>query len=1197
MNMKKLTALFSAFTVALSAVATGAAAVSAEGDTAESTAKTVQFSQAETLFDCDYSDGVLDNNDRKAFTNYYCETWPAVESEGNTAMYFCKSWTGETFLYLGADYKLKDKNQIKAQSISVKEGETYTIKFKYKIVIDNQNDCQGGFNFGVCTTMPNDHVGMAADHSNVSEYNYIYDNKNAILSGKQTAGTDGWVEKTVTYTVGEIKSLSDGTLCDKLVIYWCTGNGMTGWVDDVTVTKNAVYSGVQVANNDYQDVALATTSWNHWYTAYNNEVRPDVDPDDSGNMLMRCYRLNAYYSYLYLGAGYRKPDSRNTVASETISVEEGETYAIRFKYKLSNMDSTKSNSFEVGICTTVPATSSFYSDSSKNPDDLTYEDPWANNKYQNGKKAILTSSAEATDGWVEYSSVYTVGAIENTPANAKVPNIPINQLAVYINYCDSRAVYIDDVTVIKITSETAVSASDAVISETDFSNTTAKSDFWTAKMGDSCGDCYPVTDPKNENGIAVYYDGGTSNTGIIFAGAPMTNNNANKAAALTAKAGAAYRVTFSYYATEKAPDNAPFEIGVRVRNATKCNCYNTGEEDESGNKIWDGETCNRYSYQKTLVSYPAETKFDMTGYETVTATFVIPADTDFSTYGDKLGLYLKGNNGPKAYINYLKFEELAPSTVMFETGNGFESAVFYTGDTAAYSAAEGKTMLWYSDKDKTKSVRLADLEVGGKIKTETVYGTAVENGAPIIIGDTDMDGEFSAEDIAQMRKILIDETEMKSEYRTDVNTDGAVDIRDLVRIKKISASGAKKLSEFKLVNETGEYASIKANYEKLEALVTGGETATKTVTVKFDDKLGENEYLVRPDNSGNIVVAGGSETAVNAAILSLIGHINTGREITNDYFICAEISGGATPAAVSYYFSEDFDTDITGKIDQGVYDADWSQTYYGNGTAKYILSNTTTKVENGSLVLYGAETTEDFKNPDGDTNEYDYACAEIKTEEFYSYGYFEIKAKVNASTGICPAFWLCGSTDYMDETDKTSYEVDIFECFGGYPNYLKGTLLAHDYSKGESSYTAHGFKIYRLSGADAYACPGGKTPLAVKQSNGTYTLGWNDNTDPSYNYNAAGWGDEWHTFGLDWRETGFTWYIDGVAVMKADMPSTGYLNAANPNKEYKFDQKMRVRLSCYAGNNVASLTSTPDDTTDWENGSSLVVDWLRVIQY
>lgn len=1128
MNMKKLTALASAFAVAISAMATGAAAVSAESGAAAASNKTVEYAESEVLFDYGYDEATTYTDCWDAhtiFTACYSDAWPAVETDDNVAISLKRGYTAETFVYLGAKYT-GNKNTVTAQSISVKKGESYTIDFKYKI---SGVGTEAEFDFGVCTTMP-------ANHSGNDGYNYNYVNKSVILSGIQSAGTDGWVNAKVTYTVGDITALEDGTLCDQLAIYWHKGKGLQGWIDDVKVTKNTLYSGEQLAYNDFSTSDINAPAYSGVFTVSSSDMLPRLDPDDSSNNVMECRKSSTNYSYLYFGAEYR--DGRAVMADQLITVKEGEQYAIELKYKLIRGNAENLDFFDIGICT---VTSNLYD----------YDlDQWGNNKnYSNAKNFVTKDTAAATDGWVTYRTVYTVPEIKQTANSENMDKLAVNCHIAN----DYYKIYIDDVSVCKVSSVGVIS-SDTVISDTDFSGATIYKNQWD--MLDSCGDCWPVADPDNEGKKVIKYTGSTSNNGMIFAGSSMTHNNNTAKEAIAAKAGAAYKVTFSY----KANGIGPLEIGVRVRKTSE-NAYNHSDR-------FNG------SYQEAILSYEAESAIAMENYETVTGIVKIPANTDFSAWGDKLGLYLKGNAGITVYINHLTFEELAPSTVRFENGNGFESAVFYTGEAVTYDAGEGKTMLWYADEAKTQSVALSSCKPSGRLDTTAVYGRAVENGAPLFVGDTDMSGEFDAADLAALRKMLIGSQAMLSEYRTDANGDGAVDIRDLVRLKKITAadiSGYKlngaALSEFELVNATGELASIKDSFDKLAAIVGNNSGAANKITVSVNEKLGKNEYLVKLDGN-NLVISGGSAEAANAAIISFIGHINTGCEITSSYFVSAEISGGVTPATVQYAFSEDFDTDSAKGVsiqNTPAYNGKFSNGYFG--TEVFEIDNATTAVQDGCLVLTGGDKV-DFE--DGK-----YRGADINTVDSFGYGYFEIKARVNASKGICPAFWF--RTAENERVDSIAYEIDVFECFGNTPEYLKGTLLAQDFNKpneekNEKYYTAHGFACEQL----VDSLPADKP----------------ENIGTTFSYNADGWGSEWHTFGLDYQKNSITWYIDGIAVLRATTPSTDSLGTT-----YNFNSRIYMTLSCYAGRDVADRTGMPDETTDWENGNSLVVDYVRVIQY
>ncbi len=229
-----------------------------------------------------------------------------------------------------------------------------------------------------------------------------------------------------------------------------------------------------------------------------------------------------------------------------------------------------------------------------------------------------------------------------------------------------------------------------------------------------------------------------------------------------------------------------------------------------------------------------------------------------------------------------------------------------------------------------------------------------------------------------------------------------------------------------------------------------------------------------------------------------------------------------------------------------------------------VLVDSNISVKDGKLILRGKGKNDEI-----------YTGSEIRTKEFFHYGYFEIKAKINTSKGICPAFWLLGS---RDSESKIEYEVDIFECFGRMPGIIKGTLLAHNYPKGSQGGnhgSEHRFPYRRMV----------KEPFPEKDMVKIFS----DNHNKTFF--AGNWGDEYHTFGLDWQKDSITWYVDGEPTLSA-VPSEAC------EGQYIYNEPMRVILTCYAGRDVCMpLTGFPDETTDWEHGNYMEVDYLKVWQY
>ena len=274
-------------------------------------------------------------------------------------------------------------------------------------------------------------------------------------------------------------------------------------------------------------------------------------------------------------------------------------------------------------------------------------------------------------------------------------------------------------------------------------------------------------------------------------------------------------------------------------------------------------------------------------------------------------------------------------------------------------------------------------------------------------------------------------------------------------------------------------------------------------------------------------------------------------------------------------FEENFDTDLK--------EGDWADSVYterffpevfqfgkcvtleGETADKpSALVDTNISVKDSNLILTAKGKDEDI-----------YTGSELRTKEFFNYGYFEIKARIRTSKGICPAFWLLGS---RDSASKIEYEVDVFECFGRMPGIIKNTLLAHNYpygSQGGNQGSEHRFVYNRIL----------EKPFPEKDMVKTFADNFN------YSFFDGNWGEEFHTFGLDWQKDTITWYVDGEPMLSSN-PAEVF------DGKYIYNEPMRVILTCYSGRDVCSpLTGLPDETTDWENGNRIEIDYLKVYQY
>ena len=175
-------------------------------------------------------------------------------------------------------------------------------------------------------------------------------------------------------------------------------------------------------------------------------------------------------------------------------------------------------------------------------------------------------------------------------------------------------------------------------------------------------------------------------------------------------------------------------------------------------------------------------------------------------------------------------------------------------------------------------------------------------------------------------------------------------------------------------------------------------------------------------------------------------------------------------------------------LNSTVWTADLGSGGWGNGESQYY------KAQN-AVVAGGYLTITAKREQAGDAP---YTSARIQTslKKSFQYGRFEMRAKLPATQGMWPAFWLLGNTCNSwglyggNAAWPGCGEIDIMEMIGG--------------STGNASdYTTYG-TLHYLKG---------------------------NNYDPlSIGYrNATKLSDAFHVYRMDWTPQSFTWYVDDVA--------------------------------------------------------------------
>ncbi|SDB02628.1 carbohydrate binding domain-containing protein [Butyrivibrio sp. INlla16] len=168
----------------------------------------------------------------------------------------------------------------------------------------------------------------------------------------------------------------------------------------------------------------------------------------------------------------------------------------------------------------------------------------------------------------------------------------------------------------------------------------------------------------------------------------------------------------------------------------------------------------------------------------------------------------------------------------------------------------------------------------------------------------------------------------------------------------------------------------------------------------------------------------------------------------------------------------------------------------------------------------------------------------------FTYGRFEARAKVPASKGLLPAFWLMATDEGLYGQWPKCGEIDIMEVMGQ--------------NTSKSYHTIH----YGYS-QDTH-----------KENQGTKVIDEN------------GFSNDFHDFRVDWEPGLITWYVDGEQVYQTNDWHTGTDDDNQITYPAPFDQNFYIILNLAVG---GSWVGYPDDYHDID-GEEFVVDYVRVYQ-
>ena len=214
----------------------------------------------------------------------------------------------------------------------------------------------------------------------------------------------------------------------------------------------------------------------------------------------------------------------------------------------------------------------------------------------------------------------------------------------------------------------------------------------------------------------------------------------------------------------------------------------------------------------------------------------------------------------------------------------------------------------------------------------------------------------------------------------------------------------------------------------------------------------------------------------------------------------------------------------------------------------YQQENATCK--NGLLVIEARAVQ--LPNPNyiaGDANwrksrreiRYTSASMNTATKKFWQYGRFEMRGKIDVSSGLWPAWWTLGVKGRW----PANGEIDIME-------YYRGMLLAN------------------------VACIG---------SNGKAE--WYDRKIPLDSLGGKAWANNFHVWRMDWTEQDISLFVDDVLLNKVPLTSLENKDGSGINP-FKQPHYMLLNLAL-GGDNGGSLAGTTLP-------NKFEVDYLRVYQ-
>lgn len=209
---------------------------------------------------------------------------------------------------------------------------------------------------------------------------------------------------------------------------------------------------------------------------------------------------------------------------------------------------------------------------------------------------------------------------------------------------------------------------------------------------------------------------------------------------------------------------------------------------------------------------------------------------------------------------------------------------------------------------------------------------------------------------------------------------------------------------------------------------------------------------------------------------------------------------------------------------------------------EYVNSDKNIYVQDGNLIIKPIKTVDEEGNVS-------YTSGRVNTQnkQDFTYGLFEVRAKVPEGQGYLPAFWMMPTNENLYGQWPRCGEIDIMEVMGQENNKAYGTIH--------------------------YGNP-------HSESQGTYVLSQGNYTD------------SYHIFSCEWEPGKIKWYVDGVLYHEESDWYSTTIGQGTVSYPAPFDQPFYMILNLAVG---GSWVGNPNEATDFEN-AAFVIDYVRAYQ-